>query len=515
MQFHVIERNAYFPDQGFEEAYLRVDRWNDYSFVTMFFLVVFDAEGEQHEIGNVKIGFVDQTIEINTHSTLDSPFERLEPHYFSLGESVDYYSNLMGLDSTNFRSDLLLGLRDVVHNRESLETAVDQEVFNTSLLRTVSMSAIRDQFSRVLQGGAVLTNYTFRYQRDAAERYSGVSLDFEVEASSKPSTNIHAIIGRNGVGKTTLLNDMVLSAVDQEHAGSGRFEYQTLGGYAPVSEGYFGRVVSAAFSPFDPFTPPEDQPDPAQGICYHYIGLKNRGAEADVGPLKQFEDLANEFVEGLQIVLGQNASRKRWLRAIETLESDTNFAEMELERLADFDEAEELSYVSERLFSRMSSGHAAVLLTVTKLVSLVEEKTLVLMDEPESHLHPPLLSAFVRALSELLHNRNAVAIVATHSPVVLQEIPSSCVSIMIRAGLEADVYRPDLETFGENVGTLTREVFGLEVAKSGFLRLLRESVDSGAGHEEILEEYGQSIGFEGRALLRALVNLRDQVEGDE
>ncbi len=40
----------------------------------------------------------------------------------------------------------------------------------------------------------------------------------------------------------------------------------------------------------------------------------------------------------------------------------------------------------------MSSGHAIVLLTVTKLVARVEEKTLVLIDEPESHLHPPLLS---------------------------------------------------------------------------------------------------------------------------
>jgi predicted ATP-dependent endonuclease of OLD family len=69
----------------------------------------------------------------------------------------------------------------------------------------------------------------------------------------------------------------------------------------------------------------------------------------------------------------------------------------------------------------MSSGHAIVLLTITRLVATVEEKTLVLLDEPESHLHPPLLSAFIRALSDLLYDRNGVAIIATHSPVVLQE----------------------------------------------------------------------------------------------
>ncbi|WP_269781216.1 AAA family ATPase [Photobacterium carnosum] len=38
-----------------------------------------------------------------------------------------------------------------------------------------------------------------------------------------------------------------------------------------------------------------------------------------------------------------------------------------------------------------------------------------MIDEPESHLYPPLLSAFIRDLSELFHNRNGVSIIATHS----------------------------------------------------------------------------------------------------
>lgn len=38
---------------------------------------------------------------------------------------------------------------------------------------------------------------------------------------------------------------------------------------------------------------------------------------------------------------------------------------------------------------RMSSGHAIVLFTITRLVDVVGEKSLVLFDEPEVHLHPP------------------------------------------------------------------------------------------------------------------------------
>lgn len=158
----------------------------------------------------------------------------------------------------------------------------------------------------------------------------------------------------------------------------------------------------------------------------------------------------------------------------------------------------------------MSSGHAIILLTITKLVEKVDEKTLVLMDEPESHLHPPLLSAFTRALADLLTNRNGVAIIATHSPVILQEVPRDCVWKLRRNGLVANADRPENETFAENVGVLTREVFQLEVTKSGFHDLLARSVSLDKSFEAIMAEYGGKIGFEGQAVLRSLLSTRDK-----
>ena len=177
------------------------------------------------------------------------------------------------------------------------------------------------------------------------------------------------------------------------------------------------------------------------------------------------------------------------------------------------DDKRQFSIVASNLFNRMSSGHAVVLLTITKLVETVEEKTLVLLDEPESHLHPPLLSAFTRALSDLLVNRNGVAIIATHSPVVLQEVPKSCVSILRRIRLTANVDRPESETFAENVGVLTREVFGLEVSQSGFHDLLAISVSQGKSYEEIEQEYHYQLGFEGKAILRSMIAVRDSQTG--
>jgi predicted ATP-dependent endonuclease of OLD family len=104
-----------------------------------------------------------------------------------------------------------------------------------------------------------------------------------------------------------------------------------------------------------------------------------------------------------------------------------------------------------------------VLLTITRLVETVAEQSLVLLDEPEAHLHPPLLASFVRALSNLQTERNGVALIGTHSPVVLQEVPRSCVWKVSRWDRHPPE-RPALETYGENVGVLTHEIFGLEVS---------------------------------------------------
>jgi predicted ATP-dependent endonuclease of OLD family len=161
------------------------------------------------------------------------------------------------------------------------------------------------------------------------------------------------------------------------------------------------------------------------------------------------------------------------------------------------------------MFRRLSSGHKIVLLTITKLVQVVGERSLVLIDEPEAHLHPPLLSALIRALSDLLTERNGVAIIATHSPVVLQEVPKECVWAIRRYGYQSTADRPDIETFGENVGVLTREIFGLEVSKSGFHRALQEAVEQGLSYDEVLAQFNHRLGMEGRALARAAIAHRD------
>lgn len=516
MRFSVISRGSLIPDAGREEIYLKLDMWNDYSFVTMFSMYVRDSEGNLHDVGSTKIGFRGQTIERATYKELSPTFESLDERFFSVGQDVDFYKNISALPK-GLGKKVLKALRDLVVVPNVIDEISEEKVLGISLLRYVSLSVIRGQFTRVLNGHAELTDYSFQFVKPPTDGFDEIRIEFEVKESSIPNTNTHAIIGRNGVGKTTLLNGMIGAVVGD--GGGCSFNDLSALNKPKIDSSYFSSLISVSFSAFDPFVPPSERSDPAKGTCYFYVGLKYPG---NADRLRAISELRDDCGRALADCFANARKSERWTHAITQLSSDEVFASMDLVRMRDiFDELGDegidgelrrgkFSDQVDQILARMSSGHAVVLLTITQLVSRMEEKTLVLLDEPESHLHPPLLSAFLRALSDLLQDRNGVAIIATHSPVVLQEIPRSCVWKIYRRRLSISCSRPSIETFGENVGLLTSEVFGLEVTRSGFHDLLAKSVKSGKNFNEVVAEYAGQIGFEGKAVLGALIAERDK-----
>jgi predicted ATPase len=496
-------------------AILTTNNWDDYGFKSSFYLEVYDETGIGHKIGSLKIGYFGQVVGW-TEQRMPDRFEKLDDNFFSVGQDTEYYINIQENLSSSLKEDLINGLRDLPGDEQLLESASNEKVLNVSLLRYISSSAIKGQFKRILSGGALLTEFNFSYKREERNQKGRVDLNFRVIPSSNPPTNIHILIGRNGVGKTTLLNDIVMSVIgtkSDSYNNGNLYELSEERTESIISDDYFSSLVLLSFSSFDLFIPPSDQKNDKTRLRYFYIGLQKQTineSSKKQSISKSRDELCQDFINSLKMCVELPPKKNRWLNAIQKLESDMNFAEMELGQLTDLS-SEVFNESAQSKFLKMSSGHAVVLLSITKLVETVEEKTLVLVDEPECHLHPPLLSAFIRALSDLLINRNGVAIIATHSPVVLQEVPKSCVWRLRRIGIVSDVERPESETFGENVGILTREVFGLEVNKSGFHQLLEESVKQGKSYQQVVDEYGNQIGYEGMAILRALINRRDAI----
>jgi hypothetical protein len=388
------------------------------------------------------------------------------------------------------------------------EIEQSQQVMQVSLLRSISEQNVRGRLHRLSRGDATLTEFQFDYE--FPEIGGGIDvpvLEFEVTPESEPPTNVHVLIGRNGVGKTRCMRgiaEALLGRVPEDGSPTGRIILNPDAG-EPWS---FAGLAMISFSAFDDF---DLRPQPRDLIRSKQVGLFEWHFEEEreeYSIMKTPADLAVDFRESLD-ACRQGLRATRWRAAVETLEADDLFAEANVTELLDMGD-DDWGPAAVSLFKRLSSGHAIVLLTMTRLVEVVDERTLVLLDEPEGHLHPPLLSAFIRALSDLLVKRNGVAIVATHSPVVLQEVPRLCAWKLRRAREVAVVERPTVETFGENVGILTREVFGFEVTKSGFHRLLNEAVNTRLlGYDAVLRRFDGQLGAEARAIVKALIAQRD------
>jgi predicted ATPase len=494
-----------------------MDDWDDwFEFSTLYHLVVFNEEGIRHDVGAVKIGqfgMLDQ----QRRPEIQATFDEIGDKFFSLGQDDSYYEELNKL-STAVRQKVLEGLNDIAASEERFRRALEERVTTVSLMRSISKSTIRGQFRRIINGGARLSPYNFSYQFPikAVSAPASLQLEFHVMPDSEPPSNVHVLIGRNGVGKTYLLDRMARAMI---HRGDETARYGTFAPLVeidePASEALFAGLVSVSFSAFDRFRPVFPGTDSGLEMKYSYIGLKwarsKKGKTVFLpkSPLALSVDFADSS-GGCRF----GAKVDRWFRALKALETDPMFRDQEISRIATerWESDIERRKAMTNLFHGLSSGHKVVLLIMTKLVEAVEEKTLVLLDEPEAHLHPPLLSAFIRALSELLVNRNGVAIVATHSPVVLQEVPASCVWKLARIGDLTTAARPEIETFGENVGVLTREVFGLEVTESGFNKLISNRIATSTSYELAVERFGGQLGGEARGIMRALMSEREEQE---
>lgn len=521
MRFSVVSSDREISsDAGRPVVYLVRSDWDDwFRFETLHFLIYRDDAGTLHNIGEVKIGQFDMS-EGQRSPDLPETFERLGDAFFSVGQDGSYYENLNELGQ-QLRSEILLALHDLAADEDLYRSAQAEPVTTVSLLRAVTHTSIVGQFRRQARGGVRLSSYRFTYQKPIESDPSdpGVRLEFKVTPESEPPTNIHVLIGRNGVGKTHLLHHMTHAIVGEtppEADGeTGSFSLEVGG--EPAEN--FANVVSVSFSAFDRFEPIGEGRGQAGSVRYSYIGLKKvpRSRRRRGRPLapKDPSALAVEFGTSVKECL-QTPRLGRWQRALTLLAGDPIFADagvLDLAADAFNHDGDDVRRRARNVFRSLSSGHKIVLLTVTRLVEKVEERSLVLLDEPEAHLHPPLLAAFVRALSDLLINRNGMAIVATHSPVVLQEVPKQCVWKLRRSGNLLVAEQPEAETFGENVGVLTREVFGLEVTRSGFHKLLWDAVAEGSSYEEIVDRFGGKLGGEAKALVRGLIVARDSTGG--
>jgi ABC-type cobalamin/Fe3+-siderophores transport system ATPase subunit len=520
---------------------LEQDNWNDYSFQTQYHLSYHAPAPTGSDvtlIGPVKILRKGQTkadgLLVNTG------FTSLDDQFCSVGQSLDYYERMRDLGAVGTQA--LASLRDVVAQPELVQEFQSEDGWGTSLFR--DQRDVGAQFL-LLARGLVNGHYAVAPEDQQSFTFapagwrSRLSVDTTSGETKEPWTpgslpeRLNVLIGRNGSGKSTLLARLarVAYASPSERIVP---PVLNLGVLEPEGVG-FTRIVTVAFSPFDSFKLPGSDDrnrlqiakDMTRGVGrFSFIGLRDFSAEVDqldaggalplVGDLsavddrvaqtrlKSIEQLADEFAAFMRKVFerGRASLLKAALDKLERGLFSYDWAS-----LADVDQVE----AARVQFLQCSTGHKITLLAVFGLVANLEPRSLVLVDEPETHLHPPLLSALMHALRRVLEEYEATAVVATHSPIVVQESMAKHVHVIRREGNLTTVMPVSTETFGESISLITAQVFGLESEATDFHNVLDRLVLRYKSIEEIEALFKDGLmSHQARAYVLARLSSQSQ-----
>lgn len=506
-------------DEQFPFAVLTRDPWDDSGLKAMFSLTVHlgpERQPRQVPIGDVKILKKGQ-VSGRTAIVGDS-FTELTSDYYSLGQSYSYYENIRQLP-IDVHNAVLKGLRDVAFDRGIREAVQNEPAFDESLKRTGQAARALEDASKYF--GTAHGGLEFTFTTNVGGQ--SFSTEFSFNHSTYLPDRVNAVIGYNGCGKTQLLAHIALVATSDLTQRERYSKYGTIEGADDVR---FSSVIAISYSAFDTFVLPDGfwksneaelarrrLEEKGDVFGYAYCGLRKR-EEGDDEPLqslatdpnyerpaprglKSIDDITDEFAKALN--RARSPLRRVSLHAaIEIIQAEPSFALMGLEPYEAVNTDEWREH-----FEKLSTGHKIVLNILMQIIGHSDPGSLILIDEPESHLHPSLLAALMRAVNVVLRELGSYAIVATHSPVVLQEIPRRYVRILQRFGESTNVLKPLTETFGENVGYLTTNVFDLDSRKTDYHEVLAKLAEEKT-LDEIEALFDGAMSMQARAYLLSL-----------
>lgn len=331
------------------------------------------------------------------------------------------------------------------------------------------------------------------------------NFDFTLEnnlALSPIPTNCFAIIGENGVGKTTLLRRILQN-----------FNFESK------ENSVFSQV---ALISFDTNTSPFKFTDSDYRRQYiHNIDNKNNGEPA-------YDKIANIIINALDAIALSSVKDKESaqsviFKALDNFSFDKRMNEIILFMNIYFSErhdelmhdgnnsnsvnTEELKSSLNTILATMSSGEKMIFAMLFSFYSTILPKSLLLIDEPENTLHPPFIMALIDSINMLAMEQDSMVLIATHSPIIVQQLLRKNVLMMYRDSItnKSSIKIPSIETFATSIDTLDDYIFGLDIRKAGYYKYLKEIRTK---HPELsLEEIKQRWKLGPHALSLILNNI--------
>lgn len=459
------------PDSPFF-PYLLIKRrqWDDYGYKTLFeLLYVKSSDKASVQVGSVKIGYYGQG---ESSTQLPCEFFQLGNQYFSLGQSREYYMNLSELGN-DLEREILNGLRDLRFTGNRNKLILDEAVVSKSLARYLGPLNLLNEPYEIGTGTTASESIE---EKDAIELEFSCTLQgskentttkFIFDADDPIPSRINLIIGKNGSGKTQYLANLVSTLTGINSTG-------IISSPRPNIQ----KVFAVSYSVFDHFFTPGDIRIPGSGsriahldqqVRYEYVGirekLKNEKYSRIVGP----NTLSRKFSESIKTIQERD-DYASWLLIMNPVLLDAGLADVAAtgshEKIRD-------------AFRRLGAGHKVSLSILSRLYSNIVDDSLVVVDEPENHMHPSLLSSTLHVLQSILSHRDSFAIIATHSPIIAQDTPAKHIRLLKRVDGISLFSKIQIETLGTSIDDIITYFFGVSSELPGYRSLLARLAKDG------------------------------------
>lgn len=462
-------------DIDFPYVKLTRDQWDDYGSKTLFTAYYVDKEDSQTRIGQLKI--ISKNIEdydTSGYILVDASFSHLGENFCSLGQDTEYYKTVKKLFGEDFKK-FLDPLNDITINRGMIDDFEDTSVFKDSLIRFSEAEKALKEGQGILHGQELKTEFNFSFSCKVGRAEEHHLAKFNFKKSSLIPHRIFSIIGENGTGKTQYLSKLALAISGEKDQGE--FE---------PSRPLFNKVIAVSYSAFDQFMIPKKK----RSFSYRYCGLK------DSNGFLSDKKIENNYRVSCDKIENKNLKLK-WFFLLKTV-IDENILELIHDELF---ESKNYLNVARNSDGLLSSGQSILMYVITEILANIREESLILFDEPEMHLHPTAISNLITLLNELLDEFDSYAILATHSPLIIQEIPSKNVLVFERIQNIPIIRNLEIESFGENITTITKNIFKTVDIEPNYKKVLSD-LSKSRSYEEVLKLFDNKLSLNSEIYLK-------------
>lgn len=405
------------------------------------------------------------------------------PQFFTMLPAMAEYRAVVESLGVEGADLFLRSVNDLVVSRDSkslwFDQAVASEVFSLGFMRNSEPFFAFHNADSLLNGvsdenlTAISKSIQLSFSLDGFENEHDIT--FRFGAGGLVPRRINILIGKNGVGKSQVLKKFCRAALGYNDSGV-TFRDCDTGSERPM----ISRVLAVSTPGETGNTFPAERKK-TQKLYYRRLQLTRNGRS------RLSNSIGASLVQLIRKreVIGDNDRWDIFLGAInKVLPADAliisanSGPDLRLVDLAAYRSSEQtlLDMWSNVDFSSdpkiqvgngtypLSSGQLTFFKFALLCSLYIENGSFVLMDEPETHMHPNMISDFIDLLDGLLEATGSQAIIATHSAYFVREVPSDQVHVF-QLAQDSLVYidRPRLNTFGATIDSISQFVFNENV----------------------------------------------------